>query len=109
MAEPANPSKTAPKTATSPKNGAVIPLGAHPGNTGGKKGRSGRKPSTFAGFVRTLHDKADVRKAIESAASDETSKGFAPVLKLMAEYDPERPAPPTQQLAGEIVVRVVRD
>lgn len=37
--------KTATKTATSPLSGGVIPLGAHPGNTGGKKGRSGRPPS----------------------------------------------------------------
>lgn len=33
------------KTAVSPLSGAHIPLGAHPGNTGGKKGRSGRRPS----------------------------------------------------------------
>ena len=33
------------KTAKSPINGAEIPLGAHPGNTGGKPGRSGRPPS----------------------------------------------------------------
>jgi len=37
------PSK--PRTARSPINGAEIPLGAHPGNTGGKPGRSGRLPS----------------------------------------------------------------
>lgn len=36
--------KTAGKTAVavSPLTGATIPLGAHPGNTGGKPGRSGR-------------------------------------------------------------------
>jgi len=33
----------APKFAVSPINGAKIPLGVHPGHTGGKKGRSGRK------------------------------------------------------------------
>ena len=37
--------KTAAKTARSPINGAEIPLGAHPGNSGGKPGRSGRRPS----------------------------------------------------------------
>lgn len=36
--------KTAAKTARSPLTGATIPLGAHPQNTGGKKGRSGRRP-----------------------------------------------------------------
>lgn len=30
--------------AVSPINGARMPTGAHPGNTGGKKGRSGRRP-----------------------------------------------------------------
>src|SRR5689334_5686837 len=30
-----------------PQGGAQLPLGAHPGNTGGKKGRSGRKPDAF--------------------------------------------------------------
>jgi hypothetical protein len=39
--------KTGFKTAKSPKGGAELPLGAHPGNTGGKKGRSGRKPAAW--------------------------------------------------------------
>ena len=37
----------ATETARSPLNGAEIPLGAHPRNTGGKKGRSGRPPSAI--------------------------------------------------------------
>lgn len=49
--------KTAKKTARSPRNGAEIPLGAHPGNTGGKKGRSGRRPDVIAQLARTLLDK----------------------------------------------------
>lgn len=43
--KPAKQSKkpgTSPGVAVSPLNGATIPLGAHPGNTGGKPGRSGR-------------------------------------------------------------------
>jgi len=40
--------KTATKTAKpSPRSGVALPLGAHPGNTGGKKGRSGRKSRDF--------------------------------------------------------------
>jgi hypothetical protein len=46
--------KTAVKTAKSPRSGAEIPLGAHPGNTGGKKGRSGRKPDEFKALCRQL-------------------------------------------------------
>lgn len=109
MVESVSDGKTAAKTAVSPKNGSVIPLGAHPKNTGGKKGRSGRRPSTFSGFIRSLQGKKNVQDAIKSAASDAESKGFGAVLKLMAEYDPERPAPPKQELRGEVIVRVVRD
>ena len=46
--------KTAEKTAVevklaapSPLTGHRLPVGAHPGNTGGKKGRSGRKSNKF--------------------------------------------------------------
>ena len=39
-------------TARSPLNGAEIPLGAHPRNTGGKKGRSGRPPSAMRELCR---------------------------------------------------------
>lgn len=81
----------------------------NPGNSGGKKGRSGRRPESFAAFIRALHGDKAVREAIEDAAQDSASKGFSAVLKLMAEYDPERPAPPKQELTGELVVRVVRD
>ena len=38
--------------AVSPLNGAEIPLGNHPGNTGGKKGRSGRPSSELRRLMR---------------------------------------------------------
>jgi hypothetical protein len=87
-----------------------------PGKNGGRLKRGGVNPNsgrpkttTFAAFIRELHAKEDVRSAIEEAAKNADSKGFSPVLKLMAEYDPERPAPPKQELSGEVIVRVVRD
>lgn len=48
--------KTADKTAVSPLNGARLPLGAHAGNTGGKPGRSGRKPNAFIDECERLTD-----------------------------------------------------
>ena len=48
--------KTGKKTAISPRSGAEIPVGAHPGNTGGKKGRSGRRPDTIKQLARTILD-----------------------------------------------------
>jgi hypothetical protein len=57
--------KTAAKTATSPISGGVIPLGAHPGNTGGKKGRSGRLPSKVREACRlAFHQRLKVLKQI---------------------------------------------
>lgn len=42
----------------SPRTGYRLPVGAHPGNTGGKKGRSGRKPDEFR---RALEEVRDVK------------------------------------------------
>lgn len=47
--------RTARKTAIG-RNGNEIPLGAHPGNTGGKKGRSGRRPDAIRELARSLTD-----------------------------------------------------
>jgi hypothetical protein len=40
----------------SPLNGATCPTGAHPGNTGGKVGRSGRKPDEFREVLAAVRD-----------------------------------------------------
>jgi hypothetical protein len=49
------------KTALAPAprhGGARLPLGAHPGNTGGKPGRSGRKPDEFKELLAGIRDEA---------------------------------------------------
>lgn len=43
---------TVARTARSPVNGAEIPLGAHPANTGGKAGRSGRPTNEIRELMR---------------------------------------------------------
>jgi hypothetical protein len=50
--------KTGTKTGmmVSPVNGAVCPTGAHPRNTGGKPGRSGRPPSEVREALRKAFD-----------------------------------------------------
>ena len=45
---------TGQRFAVSPINGATIPIGAHSGNTGGKPGRSGRKPKVFTEICNEL-------------------------------------------------------
>ena len=62
--------KTANKFAKpSPRNGNALPVGAHEGNTGGKKGRSGRKTNEFRAAAVALRDERAVeliRETIES-------------------------------------------
>ena len=55
----------------SPLSGAVCPTGAHPGNTGGKPGRSGRPPNELRELFRTvLDDGIDlVRDVIQGCAT----------------------------------------
>lgn len=67
-------SKTAKKTAKaetrlappSPRNGMQLPIGAHAANTGGKPGRSGRKPDALREQLEGIWDEngADVVRQI---------------------------------------------
>jgi hypothetical protein len=98
--------KTAKKTAKpSPRNGNVLPLGAHPGNTGGKPGRSGRPPSAFKDFLAKLRANPGLHEALEAAACDPKSRGFAATLKLLSDYDTDKPAE-KRQIVGPVEVRV---
>lgn len=90
---PRAPKKTAAKTAgsagmaVSPLNGAAIPLGAHPGNTGGKKGRSGRKPQKFKDFCNDLANDPEFLEGIrrDALAGDKDAR------KLVVEYAMGKP------------------
>lgn len=103
--------KTAKKTATSPRNGAVIPLGAHAGNTGGKKGRSGRKPLAFVAECDRLADSAVLPKVEAYLAKGRPDD---PAWRWCAEYVSRytKTEPKRVELAnaeGAFVVRVIRE
>lgn len=66
---------------TSPVNGAQTPTGAHPGNTGGKKGRSGRRPFAFTLFAQDVLESPKTKKAIRTAAADPQTPGFPSLIK----------------------------
>ncbi len=84
--------KTAIKSAKpSPRSGVALPLGAHPGNTGGKPGRSGRPPDAFKAFLAKLRANPKALAAVQRAALDETGRNFATAWKLASEYDETRP------------------
>lgn len=60
--------------------------GGNPGNSGGKKGRSGRKPLAFKRrCAEVLHENA-VWKEIKTAARDRHSPNWVALLRWLAEY-----------------------
>lgn len=83
--------KTATKTAKSPRSGAEIPLGAHPGNTGGKKGRSGRKRDAFKEMCRELASSSAVEGAVRVILKNPKHPAFIGALRWASEYGYGKP------------------
>lgn len=85
-ARPKAPKKTAVKTGTpSPRSGYALPVGAHPGNTGGKKGRSGRKPDEFKQICQRLASRASTVNAVSRILKDDTHPAYLGALKWATE------------------------
>jgi hypothetical protein len=85
--------KTAAKTAKpSPITGYRLPVGAHPGNTGGKPGRSGRPTKAFKKFCRELAASPDYQDALKAAATSASHENFIGAAKLVASFATSKPA-----------------
>ncbi len=94
--------QTAIKTGKpSPINGVALPVGNHPGNTGGKKGRSGRR--NLAKFLAKLREDPKAQRALLKSARDEASRNFSTSWKLAADYDTEKPAQ-RSEVKGELTI-----
>jgi len=100
--------KTAVKTAVSPLSGGRIPLGAHPANTGGKKGRSGRRPNWLREFCDDLLASPKCKAEVKAILHDKQHPAFATMWKAVSERAHGKPE---QQIAhaGEVVIRVKRE
>jgi hypothetical protein len=96
--------KTAIRTAKSGRNGQEIPLGAHPKNTGGKKGRSGRKPKAFVEWCKSVLENETVRRVAEARAM----AGDAKVLEFVAKYS-QSPAPTQHTVDATVTFKAVRE
>lgn len=83
--------KTAKKTAKSPRNGAEIPLGNHPGNTGGKKGRSGRKPDWIKAFCDNLLADPKAQQQVKEILQDKNHAAFSRMWVALADRAHGRP------------------
>jgi len=109
--------KTANKTAKpSGRNGNRLPLGNHAGNTGGKKGRSGRKPWAFRDEMRrALEDgkagdvvqriiSGDIRESLGAnddgtpIIGDTKNSDRLGAIKLAASYAVGLPVQPVQDV-----------
>lgn len=72
----------APRLVVSPLNGATMQAGAHPANTGGKKGRSGRLPGDIRQALRKGFDRR--RRSVLEAVADGRIEGTTPADRLRA-------------------------
>lgn len=80
------------ETEKRPKSGKwkinqVCPNG-NPGNSGGKKGRSGRRPKEFIHWAGSILDRPTVRASIEAAAE----AGNKDAWEFLAKYCKVKPA-----------------
>lgn len=83
--------KTAKKTA---KRGSGKPFrkGDDPRRGHGKKGRSGRPPEQFRKFLSQLRRDPEFHDALAAAVKDPNSRGFSSAIKVVTDYDTNRPA-----------------
>ena len=70
---------------TSPKSGAEVPTGAHPKNTGGKPGRSGRPPQILIDFCRNLVADEAVQAQVSTILRNGDHPHFVALWKAVAD------------------------
>ena len=73
----------------SPRNGNRLPLGNHPGNTGGKKGRSGSKPAIWKETCAQALHEADgigvVKQLVKGEVPETKPSDRLGAVKFLAE------------------------
>lgn len=82
------------------KHGGALLKGGVKGNAGG-----GRAPGTWKAFLVEVRNAGKVRDEFEAAVSDRTSKGYAAALRVLTDYDPDKPAE-KRELSGKVEVTV---
>lgn len=82
-----------PTVIPQPHGGALL-SGGVPGNAGG-----GRPPQALKDFLAELRRDPTLHHAVATAAKDETSKNFGAALKVITEYDDDKPAKKVELVA----------
>jgi hypothetical protein len=83
-------------------------LGAHEGNTGGKKGRSGRRPDWLKEFCDDLLASPASKRQVKEILSDKNHPAFATMWKAVAERAHGK-ADQNVNLSGKVQVNVRRE
>lgn len=75
----------------SPRSGARVRVVRNHGNSGGKKGRSGRLPKPLSDFLCALRTDPRFQRTLRRIAYNANSKNLSQLLKLLARYDTDAP------------------
>lgn len=100
---------TGAKEVRSPRNGAVMIAGGHPGNTGGKKGRSGRKPRLFKEFCKKVIESPKIQNRILGHLTSPATKAseFTSLINTLASYVEEKPRQTLKHEGGMTLEQLV--
>ncbi|HEV8177158.1 MAG TPA: hypothetical protein VGP44_05665 [Gemmatimonadales bacterium] len=92
-----------------PQGGAGI-IPGNPGNSGGKKRRSGRKPNVYRELCEGMLSSPDAQRSVARILKDDRHPHFASIYKHLAEYAHGKPVQPISgEDGGDVVVRVIRE
>lgn len=95
--------------AISPKGGARL-LPGNPGNRGGAKGRSGRKPEVYRALCESLISSPEAQASVKKILKDDRHPHFAVMYRHLAEHAHGKPMQPVGgEDGGPIPVRVIRE
>lgn len=101
MSATGNPERAGKSAELIPQaHGGALLKGGQPGNKGG-----GREPSVFKDFLKRLRQDPAFQDTLERAAKDEKVKGYAAALKVITDYDDDKPAE-KHAIVGPVEVRV---
>jgi hypothetical protein len=76
-----------------------------PRRTPARNKGGGRTPGPFKDFLKRLRADPEFQATLERASKDETVKGYSAALKVITDYDDDKPAE-KHAIVGPIEVRV---
>lgn len=93
-----------------PKRASSTSFGAESGNRQGRgpargSPNAGPRTKSFKLFLASLRTSATTQAAIKTALSDPESKGFNAALRVLSEYDEDKPAE-KREMSGKLEVSV---